>query len=175
MIYIILPLILLIASLWALTTAITAKSFAPWVPCWKKDMKRIFALADLKKNEIFYDLGCGTGKTVIYAGKNSQAEAIGVEISFILFLICKIKQAFTRNKNIKFKWKNLFKEDLSQADVIYFFGMPKNINSRLKEKLQKECKEGTRIISYVFSIEGLTLIKKDKPTEKDLAIYLYKI
>ncbi|MFH1192177.1 MAG: methyltransferase domain-containing protein [bacterium] len=175
MFYIILPLILLAVLLWALTTAITAKSFAPWVPCWKKDLKRIFALADLKTGETFYDLGCGTGKTVIYAAQNFQAKAIGVEISFILFLICKIKQFLAKNKNLKFKLKNLFKENLSQADVIYFFGMPKNINSRLKEKLKKECKKGTRIISYVFSIEGLTLIKKDKPYKKDLAIYLYKI
>lgn len=175
MFYIILPIILLIALLWALTTAITAKSFAPWVPCWKKDLKRIFELADLKKGEVFYDIGCGTGKTVIYAAENFKVKAIGVEISFILFLICKIKQLLAKNKNSEFKLKNLFKEDLSQADVIYFFGMPKNINSTLKEKLQKECKKGTRIISYVFSINGLTLLRKDKPAERDLAIYLYKI
>ncbi len=83
--------IVLIIVICLLTIAISVKSFAPWVPCRSKDLKRIFNLADLKPKEVFYDLGCGNGKTVIYANKNFQAKSIGIELALPLFLICKIR------------------------------------------------------------------------------------
>jgi len=46
---------------------------------------------------------------------------------------------------------------------------------RLVEKFKNELKPKTRIISYIFEIEGLTPKKIDKPTPKDLTIYLYEM
>lgn len=171
----ILILIMLTVAAFAITLCMAFSSLAPWVPCWSKDMERIFKIASLKPGEIFYDLGCGNGKTVIYANKNFKATAIGIELALPLFLICKIRQLFNRDKNLFFKWKNLFKENLSKANVIYFFGMPNSIKNKLKQKLEKEAKLGTRIISYTFPVHGWTPEIVDKPSKKDLAIYLYKI
>ena len=49
------------------------------------------------------------------------------------------------------------------------------LKAKLKYKLEKELKPGTRVISYAFPIEGWQpkLISKPKPTE--VTIYLYKI
>jgi SAM-dependent methyltransferase len=148
-------------------------SFAPWVPSNKKDYKRIFKLANLEQDEVFYDLGCGTGRLVLYANKNFQAKTIGLEVALPLFLMCKVRQLFNSNSNIVFKFKNLYKEDLSQADVIYFFGIPETVNSALRQKLEKEAKKGARIISYVFQIRDWFPQVIDKPTENDKPIYLY--
>ena len=66
------------------TVAVAGVSFAPWVPTKKSDFARIFQLANLKAGETFYDLGCGNGQLVIYAVKNFQAKAIGLEIALPL-------------------------------------------------------------------------------------------
>lgn len=148
-------------------------SFAPWVPSRSRDMARIFKMAGLKEGQTFYDLGCGDGKVVIYASKNFKVKGIGLEISLPMYLICKLRQMFMRNKNINFKFRNLFKENLASADVVYFFGMPETINKKLGAKLKQELKPGTKIISYSFSLIGWTPTAVDKPSEKDLPVYLY--
>jgi SAM-dependent methyltransferase len=164
-------IIALILLLLLSTVAIAGASFAPWVPARKADLGRIFKLADLKAGETFYDLGCGNGRVVIYAAKNFQAKAMGLEIAFPLYLICKWQQIF--NPKVIFKYKNLFTEDLSKADVIYFFGTPKRIAAKLKIKLEKEVRSGARVISYVFPVEGWTPTQIDRPNNNVVPIYLY--
>jgi len=168
-------LLVITGLLLLLSMAFASSSFAPWVPIWKKDLPRVFKLADLKPGEIFYDLGCGDGKTVFYANKHYKANAIGLEIAIPMYFLCKFKHALKRNKNVLFKYKNLFLENLEQADVVYFFGMPKKLNKKLKHKLEKELRPGTRVISYVFPIQGWDHVKECKPKQGDISIYLYKI
>jgi SAM-dependent methyltransferase len=146
-------------------------SFAPWVPSRRRDLKRVFRLADLKPGQIFYDLGAGDGRVVAYAGSHFNAQAIGLEISLPLYLICRLRQAFT--PGIKFKLSNLFKENLSSADVVYLFGLPATVNGQLVEKLNKELKPGAKVISYAFKMNNWTPKIIDRPTVKDLPIFLY--
>jgi cyclopropane fatty-acyl-phospholipid synthase-like methyltransferase len=155
------------------TFAWAGKSLAPWVPCRKKDIKRVLSIAELKPGEVFYELGCGDGRVVVAANKNYQVRAIGVELAVLLYIAAKIRQCFNWNKNLEIRYGSLFKEDLASADVVYVFGMPQTLKAKFKEKLEKELKPGARVVSYVFPIEGWKPIKIDKPTEKDLNVYLY--
>ena len=148
-------------------------SFAPWVPSRSRDMARIFKLADLKPGQIFYDLGCGNGRVVVYAANNFEVKAIGLEISLALYLICKIRQFTNRKSDIEFKFKNLHKQNLEDADVVYFFGIPKVLNEKFCSKLKKELKPGAKIISYSFKLHDWVPAAVDKPGNKDLPIYLY--
>src|SRR3989338_11069432 len=79
-------------------------SFAPWVPARGRDLKRIFKLAALKPGQIFYDLGCGDGKAVFYAAKNFRVRAIGVEFSFPLYLLCRLKNVFCGSGLARFRF-----------------------------------------------------------------------
>lgn len=160
--------------LFALSVGYAYLSFAPWVPSRKKDLIRIFKLADLKPGETFYDLGCGNGRLVVYAAENFPVKAIGLELAIPLYLICAIRKFFRRNKNLHFKLKNLFSEYLSDADVVYIFGMPDKLKTKLKEKLEIELKPGARVITYAFPFTDWAPVKIDKPTENDISIYLYK-
>lgn len=148
-------------------------SFAPWLPSRRRDLSRIFKLADLKPGQIFYDLGCGDGKVVLFAADHFKALIIGLEISLPFYLICQLRKFFRQRSNLIFKFKNLFKEDLSAADVVYFFGIPEKINRRLVSKLKKELKPGAKIISYSFKLNDWTAKIIDRPTKNDLPIYLY--
>ncbi len=174
------PLIYLLLAFFILWVAISfrnaSKSFAPFVPCEKKELPRIFEVIALKDNEIFYDLGCGDGRVVFYAARNFKSKAIGIELSLLFFLYSWVKRIFSRDKsNITFKLKNLFHEDLSKADAIYVYGMPRVLEKRLRYKLEKELKEGARVIAYGFPIKGLNPESIRRPDEKHKkSIYLYR-
>ena len=155
------------------TFAWAGKSLAPWVPCRGRDVQRVVELVNLKPGEIFYELGCGDGRIVTAVNKRYHGKAIGLELAVMMYVAAKIRQFFNWDKNLQIKYKNLFKEDLSGADVVYVFGMPFSLKERLRGKLEKELKPGARVISYVFPIAGWEPVKIDKPTERDLSVYLY--
>jgi SAM-dependent methyltransferase len=154
----------------------SSRSFAPFVPCSRKELPRIFDAIQLKAGEVFYDLGSGDGRVVFYAGEHFPVKAIGIEMSFLFFLYSWIKKLFVKeNQGIVFKMKNLFFEDLSQADAIYVYGMPKVLEEKLRFKLEKELKKGARVIAYGFPIKGLTPEKVYQPTRKgEKPIHLYR-
>ncbi|MFH1142879.1 MAG: methionine biosynthesis protein MetW, partial [Candidatus Uhrbacteria bacterium] len=120
-------ILILIVFLVLLTVALAANSFAPWVPAHSRDLKRIAELADLKSGELFFDLGCGDGRTVCYLARQEGVRASGIEMAVPLYLVCKTRQIFQKNSQINFHFGDLFKSDISTADVVYVFGMPKRL------------------------------------------------
>ena len=157
-----------------LSMAWSSISLAPFVPTRTRDLKRIFELADLKEGEVFYELGCGNGRVILYAIKNFPIRVVGIESFWLLWLISRIRLLSVSKEKAKVKFGNLFKEDLSQADVVYFFGMPDSIKKRLKDKLDRELKPGARVVSYAFSLPGWKAKRASKPSQKDVTIYLYE-
>jgi len=166
-------IVLIIAFLVVATIGWAAFSFAPWLPMHSRDLKRVFALLALKEGETFYDLGCGNGKVALYAGKHYDARVTGLELALPLLWLCKLRRLLGRQKNVRFKWRNLFRADLSQADVVYFFGIPSTIKAKLKQKLARELKPGARVVSYAFQVDGWQAAAVSKPCKTDIPIYLY--
>ena len=153
------------------TVALAGLSFAPWVPTWKKDIERAMDLVELTPEQTFYDLGCGDGRVVFKFVKKYKCKGIGVEMAVPVYAIAKIRSFFY--KNTKIILGNLFTTDLSEADVIFLFGMPDKLGDKLIEKFKKELKPGTQVISYVFPLKKMEPVKIDKQ-EKRSALYLYK-
>jgi hypothetical protein len=151
--------------------------FAPWVPTRKKDAERIIEL--VKKyhhtnDGILYELGSGTGFISRQLAKSLNKKVVGIELVFPLFFYSFLLNFFSKTRAV-FLWKDFFREDISNACLIYLFGTPKPLAGKLKEKFEKECKDGVIIISYVFEIPGWEPEYVSKPTEKDLSIYVYKM
>jgi hypothetical protein len=67
----------------------------------------------------------------------------------------------------------LFHQDISEAGYVYLFGLPRVLNSRIKAKLEEELPEGATVISYGFQIEGWKPFLTDKPSSRQLPIFLY--
>jgi len=64
-------LLVLFASLAvAQTSQPQHKLDVPYVPTTEEAVKAMLKLADVKKSDIVYDLGCGDGRIVIAAAKN---------------------------------------------------------------------------------------------------------
>ena len=154
--------------------AIPGFSFAPWVPTRRKDLVRVLKLAHVKQGERFFELGCGNGRVSCFVANQSSGRVTGIELSSVLYLICLVRGLLDRTGRLSFYHQNLFGQDLSQADVVYFFGMPDKIKDKLKTKLERELKIGARVISYVFPVEGWTPTAVDQPAPKDLQIFFYQ-
>lgn len=161
-----------VIGVFLLTLAYAGVSFAPWVPTRISDIDRIFELAQLQDGESFCELGCGTGRVMFTAADRYNVSTSGYEIAAPLWGYAKIRQLLNKKKNAKVFYKSLYKADLSNADVVYFFGMPKKIQKKLVKKLEKELKPGTRVISYVFPIDSWEPTSVDQP-DNSLPIYVY--
>jgi len=148
-------------------------SLAPWVPSMRRDLKRAIGLADLKAGEVFADLGCGDGRTV-FAAHKFGAKARGIELAWPLYLFCQAKKYFFyRQEDIVFKYGNLFRENLSDIDVVFVYGLPGSLKKRLKNKLETELKSGARVVSYGFAIKGLEPSKISRPDKKHSSVFVY--
>lgn len=164
----------LIGVVLAGSMAWAAVSLAPWVPTRTRDIERAMKLLALQPGQVLYDLGCGDGKVVFYGSRQYALQAVGIELALPLYCICQLRRWFSGTANCRFRFGDLFRQDLSHADGIYIFGMPKKLQQRLVTKFKTELKPGTRVVSSVFKITGLTPTQVDKPTKQDVAIYLYQ-
>ncbi len=73
----------------------------------------------MTKDDVFYDLGCGVGKTVFYANTVYGAKSIGIEIvpDFVTNGSLVIKEQ--KLENISFIEKSIFDVDLKKGTVFY--------------------------------------------------------
>lgn len=156
-----------------LTLAYAGLKGAPWIPTKAIDLDRVLKLAQIKPGQIAYDLGCGDGRLVL-ALAEAGAQARGLELS-ILFLVIALMRKFFHEKRgfIHFSWRDFWRVNLRDADVVYAFLTPK-ANAKLKNKFDVELKKGTKIITYVWPINGWPPVKVDVcPGRPNL--YLYEI
>ncbi len=148
-------------------------SGAPWVPMDKKDEERFLKLADIRPGQKMYDIGCGDGRVVASAA-SAGANAEGFEISLFPFFLANIRRLFHKDKaRMKISYRNIWNVDLSDADIVYFFLMPK-VYPKLRAKLEKELKKGTKVIAYVWPMKAWEPVSIDV-AEGYSKLYLYEM
>lgn len=145
---------------------------SPWAPNWKtnrKVAKAAFKLAKVSKKDVVYELGSGSAMALMVAASEYGAKGVGIEIEPFRFFLSKLTiWRSGLNKNIRLKRNNFYKENLSEATVLYLYLVPQTLN-RLIPKFKKELKKGTRIVSYKYEM-NLPLKKEDK--ENELRLYI---
>ncbi|HEV8041675.1 MAG TPA: class I SAM-dependent methyltransferase [Bryobacteraceae bacterium] len=144
-------LALLIFS-FSLASAQSSHPEVPYVPTTDEAVEAMLKLADVKSNDVVYDLGCGDGRIVIAAAKQYGAHGVGIDIN-----PQRIHEARENAKQagveglVRFEENDLFKANIRDATVVTLFLLPK-VNLRLRPKLLKELKPGTRIVSNTFDM-----------------------
>ncbi len=146
----------------------------PYVPTSGKLIKDILKKSGLKKGEVFYELGSGDGRVTMIAAKDFEAKAVGVEFNPVLILYSKFISRIKNVPNAKFVMQDLYKTDLSRADVIFLFLLPSMLK-KLNPKLLKECKKGTVIVSHGFKIPDFEAKLKEKIDARPFPTYFYKL
>lgn len=125
---------------------------APFVPSTRPVAEKMVELARIHKGQVVYDLGSGDGR-ILKLATAAGAKAIGFEINPFLALYANLRDARTR-------WKNFWSQDLSHADVIFVYLLPWKM-ARLGEKITRECKPGTLIVSNSFIFPNLKILRQD--------------
>jgi tRNA G37 N-methylase Trm5 len=124
----------------------------PYVPTPQNVVDTMLKLANLKPGDVIYDLGSGDGRIVITAAKQYGVRGVGIDINPV-----RIKEANENARKegvtdkVTFKKNDLFAEDIHEATVVTMYLLP-SVNLKLRPKLFKELKPGTRIISHDFDM-----------------------
>jgi hypothetical protein len=130
----------------------SVKLDAPFLPTPNYVILELLAKARVGKDDILYDLGSGDGRIVIEAAKKTGCRAIGIEIDADLVDDSRLNAARAGVQDrVRFVVADIFKEDFSDATVVTLY-MGSDVNLRLRPKLLRELKPGTRIASYTFDM-----------------------
>src|ERR1039458_8025476 len=122
----------------------------PFVPTTDEAVQAMLKLADVKKADVVYDLGCGDGRIVIAAAREFGARAVGIDIDPQRIAEAKENaQKAGVEKLVRFEENDLFEADIHEATVVTLF-LLSDVNLKLRPKLLKDLKPGTRIVSNTF-------------------------
>jgi SAM-dependent methyltransferase len=120
---------------------------APFVVTPMEIIDRMFDMAEVKKNDVVYDLGCGDGRIVVAAAKKLGCRAVGIEK--MPDLVHEARENAAKNgvsDLVTIKEEDIFRCDFSEADVVTLYLLPW-MNLKLIPQLEK-LKPGARIISH---------------------------
>ena len=123
-----------------------------YVPTPEAVVEAMLQVANVTKNDIVYDLGCGDGRIPVTAAKKYGATGVGIDID--PQRIKEAKENVAKNNvgdKVTIVQGDLFEQDLSGASVITLYLLP-SLHVKLMPKLMKECKPGTRIVSHAFDM-----------------------
>ncbi|MCP8315351.1 MAG: class I SAM-dependent methyltransferase [archaeon] len=148
---------------------------APFVESPHDVIKKMLQLVEPKPDEILYDMGSGDGRIIITAAKDFGLRSIGIEIREDLV---KRAMAEIRRLNLESKIKvindDFFNVNISNANIITLY-LTTSANEKLRPKLEKELKSGTRVVSHDYEIRGWmpTRVSKDDPPGHTIYLYVF--
>jgi uncharacterized protein (TIGR03000 family) len=150
-----------------------------FVPTPQEVVDKMLEMAQVKKGDVLYDLGCGDGRIVVTAAKKYQAKATGFDID-----PQRVKESVenVKKNNVEdlatIKKADIFTLDLKDVNVVTLYLLP-DLNVKLMPQLEK-LKPGSRIVSHDFDMKGAKAkevvhmkAKNDNGIEGEHTIYLW--
>jgi SAM-dependent methyltransferase len=150
------------------------KKVVPYVATGPETVSAMLKLARVDKNDLLIDLGCGDGRIVIAAAKEYGAHGIGVDID-----PQRIKEARENAQNegvanlVEFRVGDLFDADIRKATVVTLYLLP-SVNMKLRPKLWRDLKPGTRVVSHTFDMEDWKPEKVEKIGGSEIFLWVIK-
>jgi SAM-dependent methyltransferase len=123
-----------------------------YVPTPPAVVEQMLKVAKVGATDLIYDLGCGDGRIIITAAKTYGARGVGIDID-----PQRIQEANENAREagvtdrVRFLNEDLFEADISKASVVTLYLLD-SLNEKLRPKLLRELKPGTRIVSHDFKM-----------------------
>jgi ubiquinone/menaquinone biosynthesis C-methylase UbiE len=124
----------------------------PYVGTSAAAVQQMIELARLRAGDVVYDLGCGDGRIVIAAVQVPGVRGVCVEIDPALVRLGRdeVEKAGVADK-IKFVQGDIFEVPIEDATVVMLY-LLREVNLRLRPRLWKELRPGTRVVSNTFDM-----------------------
>ena len=122
------------------------------MPTTQVAVEAMLKLAGVTSDDVVYDLGCGDGRIVITAAKLYGAHGVGIDID-----PQRIREANENARKagveqlVRFEENDLFQANIREASVVTLFLLT-SVNARLRPKLLRELRPGTRVVSNTFEM-----------------------
>ena len=123
-----------------------------FVPTPGEVVDTMLRMAAVTKKDTVYDLGCGDGRIVITAAQRYGARGVGIDIDpdRVSEATENVKKAGVADR-VRIVRGDLFEADISAATVVTLYLLT-DLNLKLRPKLLRELKPGTRVVSHAFSM-----------------------
>ena len=153
-------------------------NLAPYVNSPEHAVEKMLDMANLKRGETLYDLGCGDGRILIAAAEKYRVKAVGIEISDHLAKRAteNVKKAGLQER-VKVVHGNFMQTNLKEADVVTLY-LATAANESLRPNLERYLRPNTRVVSYDYPIPGWRAINTSETEGLHGAthtIYLYEV
>jgi SAM-dependent methyltransferase len=147
-----LSLVLGIIAFWGAVQAQSKKPDVEYVPTPHHVVAEMLRLAETRKEDVVYDLGCGDGRVVIMAAREYGTRGVGVDIDPKRIEESRenARQAGVTDR-VHFLQQNLFDTDIREATLVTLYLLPQ-LNRQLRPRLLSELRPGTRIVSHDFDM-----------------------
>lgn len=123
-----------------------------FVPTPEEVVEAMLQVAKVTKDDVVYDLGSGDGRIPVTAARKYGARGVGIDIDPV-----RVEEALENVKRnnvehlVRIVQGDLFEQDLREATVVTLYLLP-SLNLKLRPKLLKELRPGTRIVSHAFDM-----------------------
>jgi cyclopropane fatty-acyl-phospholipid synthase-like methyltransferase len=161
-------IVLVLCGLWILVPMLFGP---PWIPTRMNRIRKALQLAEVKPDEIVYDLGCGDGRVLVIAAGEFGARAVGIEIGPVQCAAAWLRAVLNGVKDrVQIRWGNFYQADLKDADVVFAY-LTSTQARRLEEHLANRLKPGARVVTISFDFPDW------QPSEfhSDEMIFIYQI
>ena len=121
-----------------------------FVPTPPETVEEMLRLARIKKGDVLYDLGSGDGRIPIRAAEEYGIHAVGIDIDPKMIAVAEeaAQQAGVADK-VRFRNEDLFRANIREATIVTLY-LSDVLNLKLRPKLLRDLRPGTRIISHDF-------------------------
>ena len=127
---------------------------APFVTTPKAVVEKMLRMAEVARDDVVYDLGCGDGRIVISAAEKYGARGVGIDLDPQRIAESKVG---ARNAGVEhlvgFINADVAAVDLSQATVVTMYLLTES-NALLRPQLERQLRPGTRVLSHNYEMPG---------------------
>jgi precorrin-6B methylase 2 len=156
--------------------AFTGNPVVPFVPTREEVIDLVLKALDLREGDVLYDLGCGDGRIPVEAAKRYPIKkAVCVEIREDL-----VERARERAKRegvedrVEIIRGDFFRVPIKDATAVYMYLLT-SVNEQLKPKLERELREGARVVTLDFQIPGWKPVRTIGGSGWQRTLYVYVI